>query len=419
MPASFSAPGLADTLPVGVLDRWNEAIDAEFSRLEPSYGSKYFTLESSDPAADRVPVTWFGNPAEPGFCIDEETARALSDWGVRGRRALHNEYCEYAVVTAVDGQGRLRPKRVQVTTELPEYYIVLAEQSPDTLREVLAETLGSEPRWQELYGAAVTDPKPLSPQQRRVAFARQLAGNGGHDDLVDAGVPAAPTGSLNAVNALFMSHPINGLDDLLYIVMFGARPYARRTETGGLEKAGREQIFRQAPGLDALACRHADPAAALAAAGAAFDGRTVSFADPLGMYIHEFTSETFLFEGGPLPDPWVRLSRGQQGLHQRLEFGPADDDPHFLDEIMVVEGESEEPVTGGYQVVRHVQVGPVVALGARTDVPLEDFVVLDTAPGPIRCRDATVCDRVVQPLKEAYDAEARPAGPAVGPRGGR
>lgn len=227
------------------------------------------------------------------------------------------------MVTAPDPQGNLRPKRVQVTTELPEYYQVLAEEDPDLLRDIVTETLGGEPpRWEELYGPAVANPKLLSPAQRRVAFARQMTGHGGHRDLQNADVPAAPAGSLNAVNTLFMAHPINGLDDLLYIVMFGAKPYARRTDTGALAAAVRDQIFRQDLALAALACRNADPAAAMAAAGAAFEGRTVSFADALGMYIHAFTSEVFQFQGGPVPDPWIRLSRGRQGLHQRLEFGP-------------------------------------------------------------------------------------------------
>ncbi len=146
----------------------------------------------------------------------------------------------------------------------------------------------------------------------------------------------------------------------------------------------------------------------------------MSFADPLGMYIQQFTSEVFLFEGGPVPDPWIRLGRGGQGLHQRLEFGPSDDDPHFLDEITVVEGDAEEPLTGGYQVVRQVQVGPVVALGAPAPVPPGDFVVLADSPGPIRCRDASVCTDTVGPLKEAFDSEALLPGPVgAGLRGGR
>ncbi|MFF5447165.1 hypothetical protein [Streptomyces sp. NPDC012888] len=411
----FSAPGLADDLTPDLLDRWNEEVLARFEQLDPSLSSRFFRLEAADPAAQRVPVTWFGDPAEPGFCLDATAARQLSDWGVRGRRALHNEYCEYAVVTASDGQGRLRPKRVQITTELPEYHLMLATHAPTRLREILTGILGTEPRWEELYGPGTTNPAQLGPMQRRVRFARQLTGHCGDPELASAGVPGSPVGSLNAVNALFMAHPINGLDDLIYIVLFGACPYARRTASGGLEPAGRDQIFR-VNGTEALACRHADPAAALAAAGAAFQGRTVSFADPLGVYIHRFASDVFQFEGGPVPDPWIRWGRGAEGLRQRLEFGPGDDDPHFLDEITVASGAVDEPLTGGYEVARRVEVGPIAAVGGPTAVPEDEFVVLPDPPGPIRCRDAQICDSIKQ-MKKDFDLATERILPVAGPRG--
>ncbi|MGP4049720.1 hypothetical protein [Streptomyces sp. 2A115] len=156
---------------------------------------------------------------------------------MRGRRELHNEYCEYAVVTAPDSQGRLRPKRVQITPGLPEYHLTLATHAPVRLREIITGILGNEPRWEELYGPGATDPEQLTPAQRRVRFARPLTGHGGDRELA-AAVPAAPVGSLNSAQALFMAHPINGLDDLIFIVLFGARPSARRSTTGRLEPRG-------------------------------------------------------------------------------------------------------------------------------------------------------------------------------------
>ena len=132
-------------------------------------------------------------------------------------------------------------------------------------------------------------------------------------------------GRLNTDNALFMTHPINGLDDLLYIVLFGARPYARG-DVGDLQPATREQIFREF-GVEQLACRHADPAAAMGAHGAAFDGRTVALADPLGMYISSFSEDVFVVQDNPVPEAWIRWGRGrEEGFYQRLEFGPDDDD---------------------------------------------------------------------------------------------
>lgn len=410
---AFAAPGHADDLPQDVLDAWNAEILSQYQRLEPDYGSRFFSLDPPEDVESTVPVGWFGNPAEPEFCISPAVAQQLSDWGVRGRRALHNEYCEYAVVTATDDTGRLRPKRVQVTTELPEYYLTLATHAPDVLREVVGDLIGSEPRWQELYGSRVTDPARLTAQQRRVRFARQLTGHCGAGDLVQAGVPADPVGSLNSANALFMAHPINGLDDLLYIVMFGAHPYARERD-GQLEQASRDDIF-VASGTDHLACRHADPAAALAAAGAAFEGRTVAFADPLGVAIQNFAAGVFQYDGGPVPSEWVRLGRGVQGRYQRLEFGPGDDDPQFLDDLTVVEGDLEEPLTGGFQVVRQVQVGPFVAVGPRTPVADEEYVRLPPAQ-EIVCRDAAVC-RSIRDLQREHEArDGAPPAAATGLR---
>jgi len=95
----------------------------------------------------------------------------------------------------------------------------------------------------------------------------------------------------------------------------------------GLEQATREQLFREFS-VQHLACRHADPNAALGALGAAFNSQTVAFDNPLGMYFRSFTKDVFLFEG-PIPDSWFRWSRGSEGMYQRLEFGPGDNDAAF------------------------------------------------------------------------------------------
>ncbi|MCO1656354.1 hypothetical protein [Pseudonocardia humida] len=398
----YDVPGRADDLAPGLVKSWNDRIAAEFARLEPSFGSRFFSI---DPVAvgstARVPVTWFGDPAEPAFCLGAAAAQRLSDWDERGRAVLHNEYCEYAAVRAVDADGRRRLKRVQVTTELREYWVTLARSSPDAVRGLVTGITGTEPAWTDLYGVA--DPTALSEDARESAFAALVAG----------GQQGPPSGPLNTRNALFMSHPINGLDDLLFIIMFGARPLFT-DRAGTLEPATKEQIFRES-GSEHLACRHADPAAAMAAHGAAVSGRTVGFADPLGMYIQSFARDVFLLDGAPLPDGWVRFSRGDEGLHQRLEVGPPDDDPRFLDEAVTAEGATDEPVVGGHQIVRHVEVGPFVVVGPQTPLADGERTVLTTSDAPIVCREATVCQSIEQ-LQREFDAAH--AGPLrrVGPR---
>jgi hypothetical protein len=395
---AYDVPGRADQLSDDLITQWNETIQDAHSRLEPTFGSRFFTL---DPDALESPssatVKWFGDPAEPNFCIGPETARTLSDWGVRGRQVLHNEYCEYHTIFRPDGSGRLRPKRVQITTELREYWVTLAMHDPDMVRSLAESILGFEPSWEDLYGE---DPTRLSTQQRKVAFSRLVAGHGNDNALASAGVPEQPSGPLNTNNALFMTHPINGLDDLLYIVMFGARPYARRTSTGR-EPATREQIFREF-GVEHLACRHADPAAALGAHAAVFNGRPVAFANPLGVYIQSFSDFLFLHEDKPIPQTWVRRSRGEKGIEQRLEFGPGDEDDAFLDDIQLVRGDLAEPVTGGYQVIQQLEVGPSAVAGAPTEVGEEEYVMLEVSSAPIRCQDADICS-VIRQLQNEFE----------------
>jgi hypothetical protein len=397
---AYNVPGRADQLSDDLVARWNDAIQDAYQPLASVYGSRFFQMDfdavqSASPAA----VKWFADPAEPTFCVGPAAAKKLSDWGTRGRHVLQTEYCEYHTVQQRDASGRLRPKRVQITTELREYWVTLATHDPDTVRSLAAGILGFEPSWQDLYGVA--NPADLSAQQRKAAFSRMVAGHGNDDALASAGVPEQPVGPLNTEHALFMTHPINGLDDLIYIVMFGAKPYARRT-SAGLEPATREQIFRRF-GVEHLACRHADPAAALAAHGAAFNGQPVAFANPLGAYIQSFSDFLFLYEGNPIPKAWVRLSRGEAGLYQRLEFGPGDDDDAFLDDIQVARGDLVEPVVGGFQVIQQLEVGPNVVLGAPTEVADREYVVLNVSSDPIRCQEARIC-RTIRQLEDEFEA---------------
>lgn len=397
---SYDVPGRADQLSPELVEKWNDTIRTAYERLQPEWGSRFFSLS---PQSLTNPVTvaikWFADPAEPAFCLGGEVGRQLSDWGVRGRHVLHNEYCEYRTIEKPDASGRMRPKRIQVTAELREYWVCIAKHDPVTVRAMAESALGFQPAWEDLYG--VSDPKQLTEEQREIAFSTLVAGNGGDSKLKDAGVPDQPTGKLNTDSALFMTHPINGLDDLLYIVMFGAKPFARPTASG-FEPVTKEQIFREY-GFEHLACRHADPAAAMGAYGAVFNGQPVAFANPLGMYIQSFTKDIFLYQDSPVPESWVRFSRGEPGMYQRLEFGPADDEPAFLDDIIVAVGSSEQPLTGGFQLLQQLEVGPVVLIGAPTPVKEEEYQIVTASDAAIKCSEARVCD-TIKTLKQEYDS---------------
>lgn len=218
-----------------------------------------------------------------------------------------------------------------------------------------------------------------------------------------------PVGDLNQRNALFMRQPINGLDDLLYIVLFGAQPYVVN-EAGGARLAELHEIFT-AQGTTHLACRNADPAAAQGAFSnvlksvapdlSSGKGCKIAFADPVGMYFVSFQSQVLLHQGQPVPASWTSYGRGEKGLYQRLEFGPADDEPAFLDEVVIQEGATTTPIIGGYQFAKLIEVGPKVLVGPENILMPKWFVI--PAAAPADCSEADVCSAVVGPSKVEYE----------------
>ena len=162
-------------------------------------------------------------------------------------------------VTQRDATGALRPKRVEITTEFREYWACIAMHDPDMVRAMAADVLGAEPSWEDLYGVA--DPHAMSVEEREIAFGHNVAGHGNDRRLRVAGVPAQPTGRLNMERALFMTHPINGIDDLIYVAIFGAHAYCV-TERDERRQASGDDVF-SAFKVTHLACNHADPTISL------------------------------------------------------------------------------------------------------------------------------------------------------------
>jgi hypothetical protein len=388
---AYETPGRADKHNESLVERWNQTIVSTYSEIFAADGSRFITPDPDsleDP--ENVDVKWFADPAEPNVCLDRTGARVLCDWR-GGRRRVQDEYAEYAVEQRPDADGRIRPKRVQITTELREYWQTIAIADPEALAGTAEDALGRRPSFTELYGH--DDPHALDESQREAAFVNQLVGGA-----------AGAAGELNAANALFMLHRINGLDDLIGIVMLGAKPYSARDDDGNRRAASRDEIFSLHPETRILACRHADPIAASRAHAAAFDGRTVAFANPIGMYIKSFDHATLTLDGQALPPEWIRFGRGQAGMHQRLVVGPPDDDEHFLDDITVSAGAANEPLLGGFQLLELTEVGPLVLQGKSSPLAESDFVDVPALKVGIDCAESFACDQIVK-LKAIADRE--------------
>ena len=400
----YDSPGHADELTDELRERWNETIARAFASQNDALKTRFFTLdpgELRDPRSTDA-IKWPGDPGKPAFCVGESNAQALSDWGLTGRRAVQLEYCEYMVLTARDATGALRPKRVEITTEFRELWACVAMHDPDKVRAMATEVLGFEPSWKDLYG--VVDPHVLSVEEREIAFGHSCAGHGNDRRLRVAGVPAQPTGRLNMERALFMTHPINGIDDLIYVAIFGAHAYcvAERDER---RQASGDDVF-SAFKVTHLACNHADPTISLGVYDLVYQARgaMVAFSNPLGMYIREPNLEVFSYAGGPVPDDWVRFSRGKPGSHMRLEFGPPDDHEAFLDDITLSLGASEQPLTGGYQLLRELEIGPLMQSAETDPITEDEWELLEPAAATIACDEPESC-KAVRDLLAQYELE--------------
>ena len=112
-----------------------------------------------------------------------------------------------------------------------------------------------------------------------------------------------------------MTHPINGIDDLLYVVLFGAHAYAVG-EGEGRRRASGDDVFT-ALAVAHQACNHSDPTISLGAA--------------------------------------------------------------------------DEPLTGGYQLLRELEIGPYLLFGETDPIADDEWEVLAPAPAPIACDEAQSC----------------------------
>jgi hypothetical protein len=102
------------------------------------------------PAPDRrtphaVATDWTGLPVRVARCLGRERALALLD----GRRDLQEEYVEWRTVRD-PGDGRIR--RVELTTELRDYWRVLAEHEPERAADLAGEFTGRAVTTRQLDG---------------------------------------------------------------------------------------------------------------------------------------------------------------------------------------------------------------------------------------------------------------------------
>ncbi|MBO9409810.1 hypothetical protein J7399_20430 [Shimia sp. R9_1] len=409
---TFQSPGRADPdVSDAVLAVWNDTI---LDKINSHKANPFLVTDPSQIADGKIAhsIKWPANPREPLDCLGEELAVQLSDWGWPGRAELHNEYLEYALIMRPDSDGNLRPKRFIATTELMEWWQAMAVHDLPYFLQCVTSITGRRYEAEELFGISEQQWNSLTVKTRTEIFRRRLVGFG------RAQPPEHP---LNMEHVLFMAENINGLSDLIFVVHFGSFPYAVNQD-GKRRRAKLEEIFLSVDRED-LYCRNADTGAAQAAYDQVFlrgknppQGRVMAFANPLGVYLRALRTKDLSLDGEPVPQEWGRFSRGTDGMMMRLEFGPGDEDPHFLDDLLWTNGARTSPVSG-YLLARLIEVGPLVVIGD-TPRPIanDEFRDIPTRPCASITRGLPSYERCKQ-IATFADQYENPLGVVPGTRG--
>jgi hypothetical protein len=77
-----------------------------------------------------------------------------------------------------------------------------------------------------------------------------------------------------------------------------------------------------------------------------------------------------------------------------MEFGPSDNEDIYLDDIVVSIGGGDVKLTGGFEVVQQMEVGPFVVVGGKSVVPAGKYKEIMGGNEPIRCNMASACENI-------------------------
>jgi hypothetical protein len=337
-----------------------------------------------------VHVDWDAFPVQVSACLrSDERANRLLDWttadGDQGRVVGHDEYLEWRTVRRAGG----KITRIELTTELQDYWRVLAAHRPERVLQLAARFAGElavDPR--DVYGLDPFAPG-VTPGQRAAAFGQMMLGRPGGRP------PRSPYN--NGQKAIcFMVKSVNTLGAAIRLAAFAAHPFTKAVDGAEQPLTGRELI--NSTSQAAADCRNSDPTIVETVAKVAFDRRKVVFDDPFGVYISNVRRARILLpdRSGPIPEAWFTLERGTAGTDP-------DTDPDRFQRLVLqvppnAEGievgdlifaDTDEPIRSGADVVRLVTVNFLVRISGADRVDAPRILVDPTRPGD--CADDPAC----------------------------
>jgi len=375
-------PGHLEALGDAGRAAWAERVASCFAGLEKS---RFVQARPTAATPHATVIDWTGFPVRVAACLSRRRAQELLDWrgerGDEGRRRLQEEYLEWRVVRGAPREIR----RVEFTTELPEYWRVLAAHEPSTLLETIAELAGkARVAARVAYGDLDPLARRVTPAQRESAFAAAML------------EPGAMSGYNTGANAICcMVQRTNTLRALASLVaVAGAARRVRNAATGEWRCLTAAEAIPLFPGA-AVQHRASDPLVAERVGRLAFEGRRIALEDPPGVYIQGVEHTRLRTpDGDAVPLEWFRFARGQDPRFQRLTFEvPPGEGLAVSDLVDVATG---RPIRFGAQVAELVQVVLRLRVGPAGAVPFEPCETLKpaaTGKGARNCTDVVRHDR--------------------------
>lgn len=227
-------------------------------------------------------VTWNGFPKRfltsgPGGTTNFAAAEpALTP----GHNRQQDEYLEWHA--ARDASGKITS--VQFTCEGYDYYKFLGKNAPDALVALYKKYISSAVKKEDLF-------------------------SGGQYDVLNR---------WNTTDgAMHLTHPAN---NLFAEVFLAASASVRRKNSSGVEVTASGPLINCAQ--FGAANRNSDPAIGVAVNGLARQGRMITLANPVGLYIDHMDQAGILLPDGTPATGWFRILRGVAGRTLRAVFEP-------------------------------------------------------------------------------------------------
>lgn len=143
-------------------------------------------------------------------------------------------------------------------------------------------------------------------------------------------------------------HLTETANNLFAEVILGAEATVRRKRPNGQEVVSAIPLTRCAGFGDAT--RNSDPAIGAAVNALARQGRMITLANPVGLYIDSLDDSAFRLPDGSPTTGWFQIVRGSAGLTLRAVFAPPPGSPFKVSDVKI----GGVPVTFGGHIAQHI-----------------------------------------------------------------